>query len=78
MSLKAMTPKKPDESSEETNEESGGTVLVLLWIGAAALSVFGTKFALGQVLGIQTIWKARLGISSAATFESPRPTTTIL
>ena len=40
-----------DESSEETNEESGGTALVLLWIGAAALSVFGTKFALGQVLG---------------------------
>ena len=40
-----------DESSEETNEESGGIALVLLWIGAAALSVFGTKFALGQVLG---------------------------
>ena len=65
-----------EEQADGTNdasgsEESNSTVLILLWIGATAASIFGTKSALGQVLGnpddlegtIQSIQRGDLRIS---------------
>lgn len=64
------------EDGEETSgsEDSSSTMLILLWIGATAASIFGTKAALGQVLGnpddlegtIQSIQRGDLRISTGS------------
>ena len=62
------------ESTEDAGGEGGSAVLILLWIGAAAASAFGTKYALGQTLGnpndlegtIQSIERGDLRISTGS------------
>lgn len=63
------------EANDEGSSESGGSgVIILLWIGAAAASAFGAKFALGQTIGnpndlegtIQSIERGDLRISSGS------------
>ena len=63
-----------DESSEETNEESGDRPRPAL-DRCSSLERIRHEVRVGAGVGKPwTIWKARLEISSAATFESPHPT----
>ena len=60
------------ESSDASTEGGAGLGLILLWVGAAIASAFGTKFALAQTLGepndlegtIQSIERGDLRIST--------------